>query len=619
MAGIPEDFLAQLKGAVDLTILASQHLQGAKRQGKVVKGCCPFHAEKTPSFQVWHDHYHCYGCGEHGDAVQFVQKVKNYTFPEAVRDLADAHGLAVPANTPEEQAAAKKKGDLKSAIGKVNAHYQRALWKDEGLKAREYLANRGISEETIRKFGLGWGGSNRGQLVSAMGKQEVAETELLAAGVLTKRDDGGVSELYHNRITIPIAARNGDVISFGGRLIDDSPGPKYVNGPESSLFSKRQMLFGLNHLGSVKTPPIVVEGYLDVIAMSQAGINGGVAPLGTAMTIEQMELLWTMHPCPILCFDGDKAGRMAAGKATNTSLKAVGPGKSFRVAVLPEPEDPDSILRSQGTEAFLKLLTNADSFAATLYAAIKNKVVSEEAKGLQLTDDERPQELTVNTLSVSGKQKLRLALESAANEVKDAGTAIELHTALLRFSVEEQRRCLTVKAKPDVSLQGPTEDCAVRTMPKSLSNRTAVLLGMAMKWPEIALRNEEVLSIIPAPDRLKGLKDGIINWSRSFGHNGGGPLHKALGELGVSDIAGIVEKWASTSPALTDKSADRAEVLFHEILSQGKPQYKAWMSCGDTAQSSCGLKGAVQGLVVDRRATFPIMQIKEPIQSPSIG
>ena len=372
---LPPGFLDELRARTPLGSLIGRRTRLA-RSGKQWKGCCPFHGEKTPSFYVWDDHYHCFGCGKHGDAITFVMESQGLPFGEAVEQLAGEAGLEVPKSTPEAAEAERKRLDIVGVLDAVRQHFQRRLALPEGRAARDYLRGRGLTEETILRFGLGWAGE-RGALTSELSRLGVDVAQLMDAGLVRRDEESGRTfELFSHRVIFPILNRRGAIVSFGGRILGSGQ-PKYVNGPETAVFSKRRNLFGLNlaregvrNGGTL----VVVEGYMDVIATAQTGFNAVVAPLGTALTNEQLEELWRLSPSPVLCFDGDAAGARAASRAMELALPMLLPARTLRFAMLPTGEDPDSLVRKGGAGAFQAVLDAARSPSDALYDMVRGEV-----------------------------------------------------------------------------------------------------------------------------------------------------------------------------------------------------------------------------------------------------
>jgi DNA primase len=372
---LPPGFLEELRARTPLAGLIGRRVRLA-RSGKQWKGCCPFHGEKTPSFYVYDDGYHCFGCGAHGDAISFVMQSQGLAFMDAIAQLAGEAGLEVPKASPEAAEAERQRLDIIGVLEAVEAHFQRRLALPEGRMARDYLLGRGLTEATIMRFGLGWAG-DRGGLAAELSRQGIDIEQLAAAGLIRRDEETGRTfELFSQRVMFPIKDRRGRIISFGGRILGAGQ-PKYVNGPETSVFSKRRNLYGLDlardgvrNGGTL----IVVEGYMDVIATAQAGFTAAVAPLGTALTNEQLEELWRVSPCPVLCFDGDSAGARAAARAMELALPMLTPERSLKFATLPSGDDPDSLVRKSGSGSFQAVLDAAQSPSDALYDVVRGEV-----------------------------------------------------------------------------------------------------------------------------------------------------------------------------------------------------------------------------------------------------
>jgi DNA primase len=372
---LPASFLDELRVRTPIAALIGRRVRLAK-SGRQWKGCCPFHGEKTPSFYVYDDGYHCFGCGAHGDAISFVMQSQGLSFMEAVNQLAAEAGMEVPKPTPEAAAAERRRLDVVGVLQAAQAHYQRRLGLPEGRTARDYLAGRGLTEETIGCFGLGWA-SDRGVLTAEMARQGIGLDQLAEAGLIRHDDETGRAyELFSHRVMFPIRDRRGVIISFGGRILGSGQ-PKYLNGPDTAVFSKRRNLYGLDLAREgVRSGAtlVVVEGYMDVIAAVQAKLSGAVAPLGTALTKEQLDELWRISPCPVLCFDGDAAGAKAAARAMELALPLLTPERTLKFATLPTGEDPDTLVRKGGASAFQAVLDIARGPTETLYDMLRSEV-----------------------------------------------------------------------------------------------------------------------------------------------------------------------------------------------------------------------------------------------------
>src|ERR1051325_5546961 len=317
----PPGFLDELRSRISLGDLVGRRVR-LTRQGREHRGLCPFHNEKTPSFYIVEDKgfFHCFGCGAHGDAIGYVMRADNLDFIEAIERLAAEAGLQVPQSTPQERERAQRQKTLREALAAAAGFYEAQLWAPAGVRAREYLTGRGLDEETIRRFRLGWASEDRQALRRAL-SGEYPEALLLEGGLLRQPGRGGNPyDYFRGRVIFPIGDRAGRVIAFGGRTLGDDQ-PKYLNSPDTPLFEKGRVLYGWAAAranaargvdGEAPPPAIVVEGYTDVIALHRAGFATAVAPLGTALTETQLHELWRLSPEPVLCFDGDAAGPRVA-------------------------------------------------------------------------------------------------------------------------------------------------------------------------------------------------------------------------------------------------------------------------------------------------------------------
>jgi len=371
----PPGFLDELRSRVSLADLVGKRVRLA-RKGREFGGLCPFHNEKTPSFYVVEDKgfFHCFGCGAHGDAIGWVMRSENLDFIEAIERLAGIAGIAVPQQTPQEREKAQRQKTLLEALAAAAKFYEEQLWSHGGARGREYLASRGLDDETMRRFRLGWAGEDRSALRRAL-TPEFPLPLLMEAGLLHASDFGGEPyDYFRERVIFPIGDRAGRVIAFGGRALGDAM-PKYLNSPEHPLFEKGRVLYGLSaaRINAAKEAEaggpgaIVTEGYMDVIALHRAGFSTAVAPLGTALTEAHLAELWRLAPEPVLCFDGDAAGQRAAVRALHRALPLLKPGHSLRFVTLPSGDDPDSLIRHSGALAFTEVLRGAKPLAEMLW------------------------------------------------------------------------------------------------------------------------------------------------------------------------------------------------------------------------------------------------------------
>ncbi|HYJ29816.1 MAG TPA: DNA primase [Allosphingosinicella sp.] len=363
-------FLDELRARTTLSSLISRSVK-LQKAGREYKAPCPFHKEKTPSFYVNDEKgfYHCFGCSAHGDAIRWLTDARGLPFMDAVKELADAAGIEVPAPDPRAQAKAERAAGLYEVMEAAQAWFADQLGGIEGAAARAYLETRGVSAATVRKFGFGFAPDARGKLKAALGR--FGNDSLIEAGLLIQ-PEGEEREPYdrfRGRLTFPIRDRRGRVIAFSARILGAGE-PKYLNSPDTPLFDKGRSLFNIDKAAAASRQAervIIVEGQMDVIALDQAGISEAVAPLGTALTDTQLGLLWRLSPTPLLCFDGDAAGQKAAFRAALRALPHVGPGRSLTFATLPPGQDPDDIVRGSGRGGFEALLAAAEPLVERLW------------------------------------------------------------------------------------------------------------------------------------------------------------------------------------------------------------------------------------------------------------
>ena len=352
-------FLDELRARTSLSALVGKTTK-LTRAGREMRGCCPFHNEKTPSFYVNDDKgfYHCFGCSAHGDAIRWMTDQRGLPFIDAVKELAQAAGLEMPAQDRHSAQKAEKQKGLHEAMADAAAFFSEQLNGIGGADARAVLEQRGIKPETARTFGFGFAPDSRGQLKAKL--KEYGDPLLVEAGLLIQVEGKDPYDRFRGRLIIPIRDARGRVIAFGGRIIGQGE-PKYLNSPDTPLFDKGRTLYNLDRAAPAarkKARFVVVEGYLDVVALAQAGIPEAVAPLGTALTEGQLELLWRLVDVPIVCLDGDAAGQKAALRAAHRALPMLQPGRSLSFVTLPEGQDPDDLVRAKGAGAMETLLAS---------------------------------------------------------------------------------------------------------------------------------------------------------------------------------------------------------------------------------------------------------------------
>lgn len=362
-------FLDELRARTSLSALVGKTVK-LTRAGREMRGCCPFHNEKTPSFYVNDDKgfYHCFGCSAHGDAIRWMTDQRGLPFMDAVKELAAVAGLDVPAPSPREAERAARAKSLHDVMQAAADWFEQQLGGLDGSDARALLERRGVSDASRRTFGLGFAPDARGRLRAAL--RDFGDEMLIEAGLLISVEGKEPYDRFRGRLMIPIRDPRGRVIAFGGRIIGEGE-PKYLNSPDTPLFDKGRTLYNLDRaLPAARKADrvIVVEGYMDAIALAQAGIGEAVAPLGTALTESQLERLWRVADVPLLCFDGDGAGQKAAIRAAQRALPMLAPGRSLAFVTLPEGQDPDDLVRRQGAGAFERCAGAAQPLVERLWA-----------------------------------------------------------------------------------------------------------------------------------------------------------------------------------------------------------------------------------------------------------
>jgi DNA primase len=379
---LPRQFIDDLIARNDIVSLIEQHVP-LKKAGGSYKGLCPFHNEKTPSFNVNPNKqlYHCFGCGASGNIISFLMDYEHLRFPDAIETLAQMAGVEIPATLDDPHQASHKR--LFEVMEKAQQFYS-VMLKKSGDEALAYLTNRGLSEETMTRFKVGFVPAGWDHAFNALTKRQYTQKELLDCGLLTQNETGRVYDRFRSRVMFPIHDRRGRVIAFGGRVIDPNESPKYLNSPETPIFHKSHELYGLyearehdrklDHL-------LVVEGYMDVIALANHGVNNAVATLGTAVTGHHVKRL--LRTCPKLsfCFDGDQAGRNAAWKALDICLQVMDDKHQVRFLFLPDGEDPDTFVNAHGEAGFRAALSKAKPISEFFFDHLSEQVNLETLEG----------------------------------------------------------------------------------------------------------------------------------------------------------------------------------------------------------------------------------------------
>jgi DNA primase len=368
-------WLDELRARVTLSGVVSRTTRLTKA-GREFKACCPFHNEKSPSFYVNDEKgfYHCFGCGVHGDVIRWMTDQRGMAFMDAVKELAGEAGMELPAMDPRAAKKAEEAKTLHDVMAAAQAFFVKSLASDQGAAARRYLASRGFPDKIVKDFGFGFAPDSRTALKEAL--SQFSDAMLIEAGLRIVVEGKEPYDRFRGRLMLPIEDARGRPIAFGGRILDSAKtdAPKYLNSPDTPMFDKGRTVYNLHraapasrHSGRI----VVVEGYMDVVALAAAGIGEAVAPLGTALTEHQIERLWRLVECPVLCFDGDAAGQRAAMRAVTRALPLLRPGHSLRIAVLPQGMDPDDVVKRDGPQAMEDLLGKARPMVEVLWEAEK--------------------------------------------------------------------------------------------------------------------------------------------------------------------------------------------------------------------------------------------------------
>lgn len=377
---IPRTFIDDLIARTDIVELINSRVK-LKKAGRDYQACCPFHHEKSPSFTVSQSKqfYHCFGCGVHGNAISFLMEYDKLEFPEAIEELAALHGLEVPRENVinrdgKPQASFQTRRNLYELLDAVTKFYQQQLQQDQA--SQDYLARRGLSAEIIQRFEIGFAPNAMDSVLRQFGRNQEEIQKLLDTGMLSKNDRGNVYDRFRHRVMFPIRDKRGRVIAFGGRVMGDEK-PKYLNSPESATYHKGNELYGLYQALQANEKPeflFVVEGYMDVVALAQYGVDNAVASLGTATTGEQIQQMFRCTEQIICCYDGDRAGREAAWRAFENALPHLHDGRQLKFIFLPDGEDPDTFVRQHGKEGFERYLENALPLSDFLFERLLSEV-----------------------------------------------------------------------------------------------------------------------------------------------------------------------------------------------------------------------------------------------------
>ncbi len=544
-----EGLLEEVRRRTDLVALVGRRVK-LVRKGRVMWGCCPFHGEKSPSFKVENERrlYKCFGCGAGGDAFKWLMETEGVSFPEAVEKLAAEVGVELPKWSPDDEARETRRKSLYDIIELAAAFYHDQLFADAGRAAREYLKGRGLDGTAAKQFRLGYAPSGNNALIDHLTAHNVTQDDMIEAGLARPAQDGRpMRDFFFDRLMFPITDGRGRTIAFGGRGLSPDAKPKYINTGETPLFSKGSQLYNFQtaRAAAIKAGTIILaEGYMDVIALVRAGFAHAVAPLGTAFTEDQLQMLWRSAPEPVLAFDGDDAGGKAALRAAHMALPHLKAGHSLRFAFLPSGEDPDTLIAAQGAGAMAGLVDTAMALSDLLWRS--------ETEGKDFSTPER----------LAGLERRLSEIAGTVGDSQIAGYYREAFKEKV-FTAYKQRRAAAPKTgrgqAPTAGFrrgQGrftprPQPGTPEAVSPALRQNRLVTAGGTAARqvkeaelggllWedPAIALAHAELLAGLPVTDpSLDRLRTELLNLAAS-----GSSLEKAgvqthFARLGLAELA----------------------------------------------------------------------------------
>ena len=547
----PPQFLDEIRARVPLEGAIGKRVRLVRR-GRESIGLCPFHKEKTPSFTVNEEKgfFHCFGCGAHGDVIGFVMRDEGLSFPEAVERLAGDAGLALPARDPRAEAREKERHSLYGVVEAAAAWFEWELVGPRGVAARRYLDARGVDEETRATFRLGFAPDSRTALRTKLEQDGVTQATMMEAGLVITPDDGGTPyDRFRGRIVFPICDRRGRVIAFGGRALGERQ-PKYLNSPETPLFAKGSLLYGY-HLAALAARKagrvIAVEGYMDVIALHQAGIAEAVAPLGTALTEQQLEAMWRLAEEPVLCFDGDEAGVRAAARVVERALPQLNAKRSLRFATLPAGQDPDTMVRDRGRPAMAEIVDTANPLSDQLWKMAVNG-------------------RALDTPEVRARAHKQLQDQVARIPDRDLGFRyMEDFRQRLRLPWQGRRQG---GSPAFVAPESPVRR-GEALGPGGLGTaqpRERALLQILLGFPALAVEQQEALAGLHLETpRFAATVAAIVEWAEAGPEPESASLHAALVGQGLD---GVIEELVGQGAPILNKPAgiDPARELFVDAL-----------------------------------------------------
>jgi DNA primase len=527
-----EGLLEEIRQRTDLVALVGRRVK-LVRKGRTMWGCCPFHAEKSPSFKVENERrsYKCFGCGKGGDAFKWLVETEGLSFPESVEKLAAEAGVELPKWSPDDEARQQQKKTLYDVVELAAKFYEAQLLESGGREARDYLKGRGLDGAAAKQFRLGYSPSGNGALIKHLTEHNITQDDIIAAGLARAADDGRpMRDFFYNRLMFTIADGRGRPIAFGARALEADAKPKYINTGETSLFSKGSQLYNFAgaRAAAIKAGTIIVaEGYMDVIALVRAGLNHAVAPLGTALTEDQLHLLWRTAPEPILAFDGDEAGLKAAHRAAHVALPHLKAGYSLRFAFLPTGEDPDSYIAGNGAGAMTMLLEAALPLSQLLWrfeTEGKDLSTPERRAGLEHNLRELVSQITDAKIADYYRRGFdQLVFESFKQRKPAPGRSAPPRAQTGKFRGEAFKPRPTM-GSPEAVSASVKATALVRSGLGGARQAKEMELGrLLVESPEIALAEAESLAVLDLADpSLDRLRHELLNLAAS-----GSSLEKA--------------------------------------------------------------------------------------------
>jgi DNA primase len=577
-----EALLDEILRRTDLVQLVGKRVK-LERKGRVFWGLCPFHKEKTPSFKVENERrtFHCFGCGAGGDAFKWLRETEGLNFPEAVKQLADVAGVQLPAFSPEEEEREARRKSLYDVVELAAQFFEEQLRAGAGAGARDYLKSRGLNGEICARFRIGYAPDANAALIAHLQAHNVSLDDMVEAGLARAAEGGRAArDFFFNRVMFPIEDFRGRIVAFGGRALSADAKPKYINTGETTLFSKGRLLYNFRsaRAAAMKDQPLILaEGYMDVIALVRAGFHGSVAPLGTALTEDQLQLLWRLAPEPVICLDGDEAGVRAAERASRLALGALKPGYSLRFVFLPEGEDPDSFLRAQGQGPMRLLIEKAQSLADVLWqseTAGRDFSTPERRAGLESELDGIVKKIRDPKIADYYKRDFGERVFHAFKQRRGSGSREG------RSGSQWQGR-FPPPGKPDYAKRDYRGDRPSRARPQEHQVSPAVrqslhainakgapklakereLMGLVLQNPDLIERDAEILARILLTDpQLDRLKDELLHLAAS-----GARLEKSLVESHIDRQGmGALAERLRNQPSVLYMAKDRGEAGLEE-------------------------------------------------------